>query len=63
MTNITFAGIIPNSTYYTWDNVAFGYCNDWNNTEGTSSPYDVPPGTKECTEEYLNYDTLVYEFS
>lgn len=62
MTNITYAGIIPAGIDYTWENVAYGYCNDWNNTVGTNSPDQVPPGTKECSLNYLRYDELYSNF-
>jgi hypothetical protein len=62
MSEIIYAGIVPVTPGYSWENVAYGYCGDPEADEGTSKPEQAPPGTKSCTANYLNTAQLKEDF-
>jgi hypothetical protein len=63
LSSIDFAGIIPDGNDYTWENTAYGYCNDPNGDVGTEFPDQTPPGTQACTDTYLDTTSLMTDFS
>lgn len=64
MSDIVHAGIIPNDIEYNWINIAYGYCGDASSSNvGTKEPTQVPPGTQQCTEDYLDYTSMYDDFS
>ena len=64
MSEIIYAGIIPQTPGYNWDNVAYGYCNDPNGANiGLNNPQQAPPNTDTCTANYLDSTNLRLDWS
>lgn len=47
MSNVTFSGIIPVQSAYTWEDPVYAYCGD-------STLNTAPMGTDFCSTYYLN---------
>ena len=56
MSELLYAGIIPNDVSYSWQNTNYGYCNAPNSTI-------APPGTQDCTDNYLDSSSLFLDFN
>jgi hypothetical protein len=65
MSDVEFAGIIPNNVDVNWKTISYGYCNDPNGADvGTDLPEQVPPGTADCSSStYLDTVSLKSYFT
>lgn len=62
MSDLTYAGIIPNDIFFDYKTTPYGYCGNPNVTEGTEND-QAPPGTNSCTATYLKYWDLEQDFN